>query len=144
ADQLVASLASVRPSRTAMALSPDGRLVVFSGTRGTVTQLYVRELDRVEATPVPGTEGAIAPFFSPDGGWIGFWADNKIKKVPAVGGPPVTICDAPGVSSIGLSGGLWGASWGEDDTIFFRRQGGQAGGISRVSSAGGTPAAVTT
>jgi eukaryotic-like serine/threonine-protein kinase len=135
ADQLVASIASVRPSRTAMALSPNGRLVVFSATRGTVTQLYLRGLDHVDATPVPGTEGAIGPFFSPDGGWIGFWADNKIKKVQVAGGPPVTICDAAG------GPGFFGASWGEDGTIFF---GTLAGGISRVSSAGGTAAAVTT
>ena len=137
ADRLVASIGSVRPSRTAIALSPDGRLVVFSATRGRLTQLYMRGLDHAEATPVPGTEGAIGPFFSPDGGWIGFWADNKIKKVPAVGGPPVTICDA-----IGFGGtGLWGASWGEDGTIFFKRQG---GGISSVSSTGGTTSEVTT
>ena len=79
---------------------------------GHVTQLYVRGLDRAEATPIPGTEGASGPFFSPDGAWIGFWADNKIKKVPVAGGPPATICDVP-------AGGGWGASWGEDGTIFF-------------------------
>jgi Tol biopolymer transport system component len=135
ADQIVRSIASVRPSRTAMALSPDGRLVVFSAARGTVTQLYLRALDHAEATSIPGTESAIGPFFSADGSWIGFWADNKIKKVSITGGPPATICDAP------RRGGLFGASWGEDGTIFF---GGVGAEISRVSSAGGTAAAVTT
>jgi serine/threonine-protein kinase len=141
ADTLVSSNASARPSRTAMALSPDGRVVAFSGMRGNmsqgvVTQLYVRALDRADATPVPGTEGATAPFFSPDGAWIGFWADNKIKKVPAAGGPPATICDVP-------PGGGLGASWGADGTIFFGSFGSRDG-ISKVPSAGGTPAKVTT
>jgi Tol biopolymer transport system component len=134
ADQLVGSIGSVRPARIAMALSPDGRFVVFAATRGTMTQLYVRRLDRGDATPVSGTEGASEPFFSPDGGWIGFQADNKIKKVPAAGGPPATICDLP------PTGRGSGKSWGEDGSIFFVG----STGISKVSSAGGTPATVTT
>ena len=132
ADQLVGSIASVRPSRTAMAISPDGRLVVFSGVRGNAAQLYIRALDRGEATPVPGTEGGIAPFFSPDGQWIGFWVANTIKKVPVAGGPVATVAN--------VSGPGWGASWAEDGTIFFA----SPTGIARVSHAGGTPAAVTT
>ena len=95
ADRLARSNLSGRPSRTAMALSPDGRLVVFNGTQGNVSQLYVRGLDRADATPVPGTEGGVAPFFSPDGAWIGFWAGNAIKKVPVAGGPPATISGVP-------------------------------------------------
>jgi eukaryotic-like serine/threonine-protein kinase len=133
AEQLIGSIGSVRPARTAMALSPDGRLVVFTGTRGTVTQLYVRGMDHAEAKPVPGTEGATEVFFSPDGAWIGFRADNKIKKVPAAGGPPATVGDVP-------TGGGLGTSWGDDGTIFFA----SIAGISRVSAAGGTPARVTT
>ena len=133
ADRLASSNLSGRPSRTAMALSPDGRLVMFNGTQGNVSQLYVRGLDRADATPVPGTEGGIAPFFSPDGAWIGFWAGNAIKKVPVAGGPSATISGVP-------EGGGWGASWGEDGTIFFA----SPAGISKVSSAGGTAATVTT
>jgi eukaryotic-like serine/threonine-protein kinase len=136
ADYLPLSV-SVRPSRTAMAISPDGRLAAFSGARDIreqmyVPQLYVRQLDRPEATLLPGTEGAIGPFFSPDGAWIGFWADNKIKKIPVAGGPPFTICDLP-------PGRGWGASWAEDDTIFFAT----LAGISKVSAAGGAPVTVT-
>ena len=133
ADRLASSNLSGRPSRTSMAVSPDGRLVVFCGTQGNVTQLYVRGLDRAEATPVQGTEGGIGPFFSPDGAWIGFWAGNAIKKVPVAGGSPATISSVP-------EGGSWGASWGDDGTIFFASQ----AGIFKVSSAGGTAAAVTT
>ncbi len=95
--------------------------------------MYVRGLDRAEATPVSGDRRRRGPFFSPDGAWIGFWADNTIKKVPAAGGPPATICDVP-------AGGGWGASWGEDGTIFFA----SSAGIFKVSAAGGTPATVTT
>ena len=122
---------SARPSRTAMAISPDGRLVVFSGARGDTRQLYLRQLDRSDATPLPGTDGAVGPFFSPDGAWIGFWADNRLRKVPAAGGPPFTICDVPG--------SIWGASWAQDDTIFFAGR----TGISKVPAAGGSPVAIT-
>jgi serine/threonine-protein kinase len=124
----------VRPSRIAIALSPDGRLAVFAGARNGAAQLYARPLDRADASPIPGTEGAVAPFFSPDGAWVGFIADNKIRKVPAAGGTAATICDMP------AAGPSWGASWGEDGTVFFAAR----PGIFRVSSAGGTPAAVTT
>ena len=140
ADRLVASNASVRPSRTAVAISPDGRLVVFSATRGTETQLYVRGLDHAEARPVPATEGALGPFLSPDGAWIGFWVDDKIKKVPTAGGPAATIGDAPAVVGVSRGmDGLYGASWGEDDTIVFAN----SAGISTLSSAGGTAAPIT-
>jgi serine/threonine-protein kinase len=116
-----------------MAISPDGRLVTFSATRGAATQLYVRGLDRAEATPLQGTEGAVGPFFSPDGAWIGFWAGSTIRKVPVAGGPSATIAEAP-------AGRRWTASWGEDGTIFFS----SGRGLSRVSSTGGTPATLTT
>ena len=131
ADHLPAT-SSIRPSRTAIAISPDGRVVVFSAARGGAAQLYRRPLDRAEATPMPGTDGAAGPFFSPDGAWIGFWADNKIKKIPAAGGPAFTICDLP-------PGGVWGAGWAQDGTIFFATR----TGIARVSADGGTPAVVT-
>src|SRR5687767_10973933 len=93
----------LRPAHTAMALSPDGRQVVFAGRNGAVIQLYMRALAVAAAKPVPGTEGAAAPFFSPNGDWLGFWAGNTLKKVPAAGGPPATIADVSGVG--------WGASW---------------------------------
>jgi Tol biopolymer transport system component len=132
AETLPFSNASVRPSRTAITLSPDGRTVVFAGVRGADSQLYLRALDHVDAIPIPGTEGAIAPFFSPDGGSIAFWAGTTLKRVPIAGGAPATICETA------TSGG-WGASWGEDDTIYFSDR----TGILKVSAAGGTPAQVT-
>ena len=129
------SSASLRPSRQAVAISPDGRTIVFSGVRGTTSQLFKRALDAELAVPIPGTEGVRGPFFSPNGQWVGFWAGNKLKKVPLDGGPPVEICDV-----VADQGGLFGASWGSDDTIVFSAQG---LGIAKVHAGGGTPSTVT-
>jgi serine/threonine-protein kinase len=118
-----------RPSRTAIAISPDGNTVVFSATRGSVLQLYRRALDRPEAVAMPGTEGAFGPFFSPDGQWVGFWAAGKLKKVPLGGGPASTICTPP--PSLATP---WGASWSSAGTIVFIE-----GDLMQVPAAGGTP-----
>jgi serine/threonine-protein kinase len=117
-----------RPSRTAMAWSPDGRSVVFSAVQGDRQMLYVRPLDQLTATPIPDSDGAGVPFFSPDGRWIGFWSNNTLRKVPVDGsGPATTICDA--------KGSIFGATWGADDTIVF----GMNPGLWRVPASGGTP-----
>jgi hypothetical protein len=136
AEQLTPADSSVRPSRTAMAIHPSGKFVVFSGdTQGSRFQLYKRELTQPAAVPIAGSEGGVAPFFSPDGQWIGFFTRGQIKKLPVAGGPAVVICSVQTVQ------GGWGASWAEDGTIFFSDRG---NAISKVSSGGGTPAAVTT
>ena len=122
----------IRPSRLAFALSPDGRRLVYSGVQGDAINLYVRDLSRPEAIPMKGTENGLAPFFSADGSWIGFIAGNEIKKSPLSGGPPTTICTI-------ASPNLWGASWADDDTIYF----GARDGIFKVPASGGTPAQVT-
>ena len=122
-----------RPTRTAIALSPDGRQLVFAGLHGTRQQLWVRRLDRAEATPIAGTEQAAAPFFSPDGRWIGFWSEGVLWKVPVTGGVRSRVCAAR------LS---FGASWGTDDTIVFADE--VDGGLRRVSAAGGVPQSLTT
>ncbi len=82
-----------RPSRTAMAISSDGRFVVYSAIEENPgpqakPQLYLRRMDQSEAKPIAGTEGGINPFLSPDNRWVGFWADGKLKKVPVEGGVP--------------------------------------------------------
>lgn len=116
------------------ALSRDGLLFVFVGSpTGKPPQLYVRELDQQTATPIPGTENAAAPFFSPDGEWIGFFADSKLHKVSRGGGPVTNLGDAPIPH---------GASWASDDTIVYAPNLGS--GLMRVSSAGGTPQVLTT
>jgi len=124
---------SNRPSHTAIAFSPDGKTVIFSGRRGAVTQLYKRELDQPAASAMSGTEGGIEPFFSPDGRWVGFWADDKLKKIARSGGPAVVICSAPAAPG---TVGLWGGSWGPADTIVFART--TDGVLKQVSHDGGT------
>src|SRR5262249_36382586 len=88
------TLISVRPGGNELAISPNGHLIAFSGTKGDVTQLYLRPIDEPHATPIAGTEGAHIPFFSPDGQAIGFWADGKLKRTPTAGGSVSVICDA--------------------------------------------------
>ena len=121
------------PSRTAMAFAPDGKTLVFVGRRDGLQALYARTLDQYEARPLSGTEGAVNPFFSPDGTWIGFWANGQIKKVPAVGGPATTICD--------VAKPIFGATWTLKDTILYANF---EGGLFEAPSAGGTPRAFTT
>lgn len=120
-----------RPSRTAVALSPVDRLLVFSGQAGGEQRLYRRPLDRAEAEPIPGTEGGDSPFFSPDGRWIGFWADGQIRKVAVAGGPVVAICEAMP---------LFGVHWGADDRIVFAQR---VGGLWQVAARGGPPSGLT-
>ncbi len=116
----------------AMALSPDGHHVAFVGKTAGGWQLYLRALGDVEARPVPHTQGAANPFFSPDGQWLGFTAEGKLRKVPVRGGQPVTICGAPDVR---------GASWGDDGTILFVPT--VFAGMSKVGADGGGLEVVT-
>ena len=94
----------------AVTMAPDGRVIVYVGGRGNTTQLMVRSLDSGTARPLLGTFGAVSPFFSPDGEWVGFFAEGKLKKVPVGGGAAVAICDA--------ADGL-GGSWSDNGTIVF-------------------------
>ena len=116
----------------AVAMSPDGRAIVYVAGRGNTTQLMVRALESGVARPLQGTSGAVSPFFSPDGGWVGFFADGKLKKAPAGGGIAVAICDAPD----GLGG-----SWSGEGTIVFAAATG--GGLQQVSANGGAPVRAT-
>jgi Tol biopolymer transport system component/predicted Ser/Thr protein kinase len=113
-----------------IAISEDGtRLALLLQGADGKRRLYTRLLDRKELNPLPGTENAMAPFFSPDGRWIGFAADGRLKKISVEGGAPVPICEAPAVR----------ANWGDDGNIVFVG----LGGLWRVSSAGGVPAQLT-
>ncbi len=123
---------------SSIALSPDGTRLVYAAQEGEATRLYLRALDQFEARPVPGTEGATSPFFSPDGEWVGFFAAGtagELQKVSVAGGAPQTISDVPAVNA--------GASWGPDDTIVFATAF-TTTGLFRVSADGGTPEALTT
>ncbi len=115
-----------------ISLSPDGTVVAFLAQQGAdgSAQIYVRRLSEPHASVLSGTDGADGPFFSPDGQWIGFFADGKLKKISVSGGAAVTLCDAP-INR--------GGTWGEDGTIVFLPN--RVGRLMRVSSAnaGGTP-----
>jgi serine/threonine-protein kinase len=114
-------------------LSPDGKSFVYTGGGETTNQLYVRKMDQLEASPIPGTEGATNPFFSPDSHWVGFFSGAKLKKVALRGGPPLTISE--------ISGAFRGASWGQNEIIIFGISG---SGLFQVSSSGGIPQTITT
>jgi hypothetical protein len=126
-----------QPTRTAMAISSDGCFMVYSSVKENPDaqdkpQLYLRRFEQLEAKPIAGTEGGISPFLSPDDRWIGFWADGKLKKVPAEGGVPASLCD---VSQ------PFGFSWGPDNQIVFAWR--RDSGLSRVSADGGKPEMLT-
>lgn len=113
-------------------LSPDGtRLVYVSHGARIQPRLFSRKLDETRAVEMPGTEDAYAPFFSPDGQWVAFFAEGKLKKVSVQGGPPIALCRAP----IGCGGG-----WGEDGNIVVAQD---ISALSRIPSSGGVPEKIT-
>jgi Tol biopolymer transport system component len=116
------------------AVSPDGRHVAFVAETDGKNQLWVRDLDSLDSRALLGTEGASYPFWSPDSRTIAFFAARSLKKIDIGGGPPSTVCEG--------SGGGQGGTWNQDGVIVFSL--GFGSGLSRVSSAGGTPAVVTT
>jgi serine/threonine-protein kinase len=118
-----------------IALSTDGGLLVFTAraVEGS-NHLYLRRFDQLESRRIPGTDGAIDPFFSPDGHWVGFFAGRKLMRVGLSGDPPQTICD------LDTPAAGFGASWSSDGTILFAKA---RAGLWRVPSTGGTPTAVT-
>jgi len=118
---------------TPFAVSPDGRLLAYVSTTPDGTrQLWLRSLDVDQQHAVPGSEGANSPFWSPDSQWVGFFADNTLKKARVSSG--LTQIIAGDVSTMG------GASWNNDDTIIFPAY---VGGLSRVSATGGAVVAAT-
>jgi eukaryotic-like serine/threonine-protein kinase len=117
---------------SAVALSPDGTRLVYAARGGGVQQLYLRPLGSLEAQPIPGTEGAVQPFFSPDGQWAGFFADGTLKKILLSGGTALSLCDAADPR---------GASWGSQGTIIFAPT--RSSALQQVSAAGGAPQPLT-
>jgi serine/threonine protein kinase len=136
AAQFTLSFAGQVPDVTVRTIplpSPDGRRFVFVGTdeKGT-TSLWIRAIESAESRTITGTEGAQTPLWSPDGQWIAFFADGKLKKVESSGGQPQTITSLPGFQD---------ASWGSAGVIIFRP--GNRQPLSRVSASGGEPAPLT-
>ena len=117
-----------------VAVSPDGQRIAYVARRGSKNELYMRTLNDPEPKALAGTEGAITPFFSPDGGWVGFFAHGKIKKVAVAGGAVLNVGEATLVPR--------GGAWGNDGQIYFAPT--STTGLWKVPAAGGTATAMTT
>jgi len=126
---------AIRPGQVGrdLALSADGRTMVFADTVGGTPQLWIKTADRAEAEPLTGTIGGRAPTFSPDGEWIAFAANGHIRKVPRAGGSAVTIADTAQVD--------WPTvAWMEGGVVAFSDQ---SFGLRLVSEDGGPPRGFT-
>lgn len=110
-----------------LALSPDGTRIIYAAIHDSRQQLYMRRLDSLDATFVPGTEGATAPFISPDGEWIGFADGRGLKKIPVQGGVATDLV------TLGISRG---ASWTSHGTISFTNEGSV---VRTIPDSGGSP-----
>jgi eukaryotic-like serine/threonine-protein kinase len=119
---------------TLLAISPDGRTLVYRARRGTAVHLFRRAIDQFDAAMIPGTEGASAPFVSVDGAWIGFIERSvpnpALKKIPISGGRPQPLATGRGMGS---------ATWTKDSRIIWAEDGGS---LKSVPAAGGEPTPV--
>ena len=113
-----------------VAISPDGRQIVFVANSTNTFTLWLRPVGTLVARQIPGTEDASFPFWSPDSRFVGFFAAGRLKKVQVSGGPPTILCDA-------FAGR--GGTWNGDNIIVFGLVGGP---LQRISGAGGVPQAV--
>jgi Tol biopolymer transport system component len=117
---------------TSVAISPDGRRLAYTlrDEAGKV-QIWIRPLNALTAQPLPGTDDAEFPFWSPDSRSLGYFAKGKLMRIEP-GGPPQTVCGAEGAR---------GGTWGPQGVIVFG--GGVGNGLTRVSASGGEPIAIT-
>jgi len=129
----IPSTAPIGGGNSALDISPDSKYLVYASQLTNLTQLYLRRMDQLDATPISGTEGASYPCFSPDGQWVAFQVGDKLKKISVFGGAPEDIC--------GTSGTIRGAWWGLNNEVYY---GHLNKGIMRVSAQGGVPEAVST
>src|SRR5713101_7655451 len=130
----LAGMGTVTSGSTApLSVSPDGRRIAFvaGGPEGKYL-LWVRSLDTLTAQALAGTDRASAPFWSPDGTALGFFAGGKLKKMDVVGGPATTLCDAPENR---------GGTWSQDGVIVFNP--GNRTALQKVPASGGVPTAAT-
>lgn len=119
-----------------ISLSPDGRKLVFAGA-GDHDVLWMRDLDKLQWRPLPGSEGGASPFWSPDSRFLAFGAGNQLKKIDVAGGPPQTLCTVP-------TDAAGSGTWNEDGVIVFGSTGGGSGGpVWKISQGGGLATAIT-
>jgi eukaryotic-like serine/threonine-protein kinase len=116
------------------ALSPDGRHVVFMAGSGGRSSLWIQSFDSLQARPLPDTDSASGPFWSPDGKQIGFFSERSLKRIAVDGVESRVIAD-------GITGGGGGATWNAEGVIVFAA--GVDVGLSRVSAEGGAVSQVT-
>jgi len=116
-----------------LAISGDGKRAAFRGRKGSENWIYVRDLSRENADPVSGTEEGSDPFLSPDGEWLGFNSEGKLKKTAVRGGAPVVLAPATQPR---------GSSWGDDGMIVFTPT--VNSGLLRIPAAGGDARPLTT
>jgi serine/threonine-protein kinase len=124
----------VAPDQPAVAISPDGKDVVYVAAQGGTQQLFLRPLATLDTKPIAETEGAVAPFFSPDGQWVGFFADGKLKKVALNGGGAVTLAQAPHPA---------GGSWSSEGAVALQPMSAAVQGLQQVAQDGGVLQALT-
>ena len=118
---------SPNASTAQVAISPDGmRLAFVAGKRGEPSRVWIRPLDRTDAQPLAGTEGATFPFWSPDGRFVAFFAGGKLKKIAVAGEAPQTLCDV-----VAPRGGAWSPS----GVILFARSQSPLGQVSQEGGA---------
>ncbi|MBI3207274.1 MAG: PD40 domain-containing protein, partial [Candidatus Solibacter usitatus] len=127
--QMIADLGSAPAAAgSGIAISRDGTRIALVGSSGGKNIIFYRRLSDEKGVALHGTEGATHPFFSPDGQWIGFFADRRLKRIPSAGGSAMALCDAPAGR---------GGSWGTDGFIVATLD--SAGGIMKIPEGGGTP-----
>jgi serine/threonine-protein kinase len=131
--QLPSTQALKLDNEPALALSVDGSRLVYVATVDGQPQLMLRSLNHLDAVPIPGTTDGEGAFISPDGNWVGFFAEGKLKKASLNGGPVTNLADI----AIGRGG-----TWGPDDTIVYSPD--AAAGLIRIPATGGTPQPVST
>jgi len=127
----LAESAPLGVGRPSLALSPDGNTLVYVARVNGETHLSLRAMDKYETGSIPGTEGAFNPFFSPDGRWVGFFTETKLKKVGIPGEQVVTLCEARNPV---------GGSWSREGWVYFADRFGAE--ILRVSANGGPPESI--
>lgn len=130
----IAAGLSLASTGSPIAVSRDGTVIAFSACRGSEADcsIYLRPLSQAMATEIAGTRGGSSPFFSPDGRWLGYFADGRLQKIALAGGAPGVLAEAVDP---------WGATWTDDGRIVFAGAAGR--GLSSVSAGGGPVTALT-